>query len=1154
MQTPLIGRRLLALSLAFLLTVCSLGSERLATTPLPSPSTDHLVISEVMAGVAGDNNHEFIELYNPLLDPVDLKGWSLAYRLPSSTSNLPVHAWKLSTFIPPHGHYLLVRLGEDVGAPPDAIFDQPLNTASGALALVAPGGSQADALGWGDGVAGMTEGQPAAGLANGQSLERLPGGDLGEGLDTQDNHADFAIRSSPSPQDTGSPTEPSLPQPIELSITAPASVKPGSDVRLKISITNSSDSTVASLSITATLPKAITASHLPSATSLDGGRLSWRLDQLAAGKTRSISVSLKAPWMQGSFALLNPMASSPDVVGGAFASPTWITVEDGPIPIGVARNLLNQAVTVEGTATITSGALFAGSGNTKFYMSDSSGGVQVWVPGGEFDVDVPLGAKVRVHGTPQDYRGTVELVADSSDAVEIITQDSAPPPKETSIIQTQQSPDELAGDLIRVEGQLTQAVDETYSYNLTLANSQGETLSVYVDKQTQLQAEGLAIDQPYAITGILETPDGVPTLYPRIASDFERSYPKALLVDLNVPASALPGSTFEITAKLSNFTGADIQGLVVTTSAPASSQIVEIGAGGEQSGSQIIWQLGELAAGDERALAYRARATVSSGALDIPAFRAEAGGTTAKSDSSRLFVGATVPIWAIQGDGPRSPYVLQTLSTQGVVTGVFPGLSGFWIQTTHPDGNPATSDGLFVNAGVLRIDVARGDLVNVTGRVRELAEQTQLEVSSISDVAVVRRSVRLPAPEALDPPADDHAALAYNEAHEGMLVAVQEPAVAVGPTSIYGEYTLVLAKYGIDRIMRGQPAGRRIVVDDGANTVHDTREGLPYVVTVGDRVQDVVGPFAYTFGQHKIEPLTIPQVTTTNLPQPSLPFTPEGEFRLMTWNAENLFDTLPPHPSDPPPPTPSEYQRTLEKVAATILAAGAPTVISLQEVENIDILNDLEALDELTPYHYSAYLMEGTDSRGIDVGYLVRSDRAEVTLERQLPVPDGLLSRPPLQLIVQPKGIDGLDSIALFNNHFTALSAGIELTRPRRVAQAELNAQAVRNLLSGSPSAPVAVVGDLNSFYGSPPLQALAAAGLTDLFDGLAPNQRYSYIYQGVAQTLDHILVSHALGACLTDFTVLHLDSPYPPPAADDATAIRKSDHDPLVASFRCTP
>ncbi len=138
------------------------------------------------------------------------------------------------------------------------------------------------------------------------------------------------------------------------------------------------------------------------------------------------------------------------------------------------------------------------------------------------------------------------------------------------------------------------------------------------------------------------------------------------------------------------------------------------------------------------------------------------------------------------------------------------------------------------------------------------------------------------------------------------------------------------------------------------------------------------------------------------------------------------------------------------------------------------------------PYHYSAYLMEGTDSRGIDVGYLVRPDRADVSQERQLPVPEGLLSRPPLQTHRPAQGYrrSGLRSLCS-----TTISrpypAGSRFTRPRRVAQAELNAQAVRDLLTDDPSAPVAVLGDLNSFYDSPPLQALATAGLTDLFDGL---------------------------------------------------------------------
>ena len=47
----------------------------------------------------------------------------------------------------------------------------------------------------------------------------------------------------------------------------------------------------------------------------------------------------------------------------------------------------------------------------------------------------------------------------------------------------------------------------------------------------------------------------------------------------------------------------------------------------------------------------------------------------------------------------------------------------------------------------------------------------------------------------------------------------------------------------------------------------------------------------------------------------------------MTWNVENLFDTLEPHPSDPPMPLPSEYQAELTKVASTIQAAGFPIII-----------------------------------------------------------------------------------------------------------------------------------------------------------------------------------------------------------------------------------
>jgi len=54
-----------------------------STTPtIPAmESIDHVVISEIMAGVNGNNNYDFIELYNPTWEIIDLKGYSLWYQL-----------------------------------------------------------------------------------------------------------------------------------------------------------------------------------------------------------------------------------------------------------------------------------------------------------------------------------------------------------------------------------------------------------------------------------------------------------------------------------------------------------------------------------------------------------------------------------------------------------------------------------------------------------------------------------------------------------------------------------------------------------------------------------------------------------------------------------------------------------------------------------------------------------------------------------------------------------------------------------------------------------------------------------------------------------------------------------------------------------------
>jgi hypothetical protein len=308
---------------------------------------------------------------------------------------------------------------------------------------------------------------------------------------------------------------------------------------------------------------------------------------------------------------------------------------------------------------------------------------------------------------------------------------------------------------------------------------------------------------------------------------------------------------------------------------------------------------------------------------------------------------------------------------------------------------------------------------------------------------------------------------------------------------------------------------------------------------------------AYTYGRYKIEPVAAPRVTPGAADPQLLPPAADDEFSLMTWNVENLFDTQDPHPSDPPKPRLAEYQLDLQKVAGTIAAAGYPSIIGLQEVENIRVLNDLAAHELLAEFDYQPVLFEGDDSRGIDVGFLVRPDQAVILDAESRPAPDGLFSRPPLVVHVEVRTNQGTASLFVINNHFVSMSGGEQATEPRRTAQAAWNVTLVEEILADDPQAWVAVIGDLNSFFVSPPIQALRDGGLKHVMDTIPLEERYTYIYQGESQVLDHILLTPAFMAQMVRLQVLHTNADYPLPAPDDGSPRHKSDHDPVVAVFR---
>ncbi len=112
-----------------------------------------------------------------------------------------------------------------------------------------------------------------------------------------------------------------------------------------------------------------------------------------------------------------------------------------------------------------------------------------------------------------------------------------------------------------------------------------------------------------------------------------------------------------------------------------------------------------------------------------------------------------------------------------------------------------------------------------------------------------------------------------------------------------------------------------------------------------------------------------------------------------------------------------------------------------------------------------------------------------------------------------------------------------------RQAQAQAVDGYVDYVLGTDPDANLVVLGDLNEFEFISPVDEILGSSLTNLIDNIPEDERYSFIFQGNSQQLDHILVSDSLidGA---EIDTVHVNSEFA------ETETRASDHDPVLASL----
>ena len=127
-----------------------------------------------------------------------------------------------------------------------------------------------------------------------------------------------------------------------------------------------------------------------------------------------------------------------------------------------------------------------------------------------------------------------------------------------------------------------------------------------------------------------------------------------------------------------------------------------------------------------------------------------------------------------------------------------------------------------------------------------------------------------------------------------------------------------------------------------------------------------------------------------------------------------------------------------------------------------------------------------------------------------------------------------------------------------RVAQAKALAAWVSGVKSGSGSQDVALLGDFNSYTHEDPLLALEQAGYTNA----ASQNDYSYSFDGLAGSLDHVLLNASARRRETRSAVWNINSIEPTlreysqyrlTAVDyyRPTIFRASDHDPVVVGLR---
>lgn len=464
-------------------------------------------------------------------------------------------------------------------------------------------------------------------------------------------------------------------------------------------------------------------------------------------------------------------------------------------------------------------------------------------------------------------------------------------------------------------------------------------------------------------------------------------------------------------------------------------------------------------------------------------------------------------------------------------------------------------------------------------------------------VSVVENGVELPTPIQIDEsnlpsevidndgfaefdPEED--AIDFWESLEGMLVEVGT-VKAVSPQE-HGDLITVLEGRETNTLHGGVKLTEETANPDRIQfKLYDNNAARDFEVATGDKFEGpITGVVNYGFQNYKIytdlEDMEARHVEGNATPETTTIDKNKDELTVASYNLENFSNNR----------SSSSEDKAQKLARAFAKDMQSPDIIGVTEVQDN---NGQDAGDSAANESYERLIQAIVDAGGVEyeyanidpvnnadggapdanirVGFLYNPDR--VTLTEGMPAGDattavgyenGKLTHNPGRIDPTNQAFDDSrkplaaqfdfqgENVVVLVNHWNSKSGDTPLfgsTQPPVYGSEEQRKEIARvvngfveDIKADNPNANIVSVGDFNDYQFTDALKIHEGDHMTNMINHVEANDRYTYLFQGNSQVLDHILVSNSLVEA-TEIDILHINADFTDMAG------RASDHDPVM-------